>query len=118
MSNDVKNIDKNLFIPASDAEKALVDIMRPTTTFWKDAWKSLRSNKVALASLIVIILITLAAIFGPMLTSYTYDGIIKTETSQFPSWKHIFGTDNLGRDLFVRNMYGARISLFIGIVSS
>jgi oligopeptide transport system permease protein len=118
MNSETKPIDKDLFIPASDAEKALIDIMRPSTTYWKDAWKSLKSNKLALASLVVILLIALAAIIGPMISHYTYDTISKTETYQFPSWTHPFGTDNLGRDLFVRNMYGARISLLIGVISS
>jgi oligopeptide transport system permease protein len=120
MSNDLKsmNIKKEMFIPATDEEKALTDIMRPTSTYWKDAWRSLRGNKVALGSLIVLILIILIAFVGPMISPFAYDQIVKTDTSQGPSLTHIFGTDSLGRDLFVRNMLGTKISMFIGVMSA
>lgn len=119
MYSDNKMLDKRLFVPASDEEKASVDIMRKSTTYWQDAWKRLKSNKIAFISLIIIILLTLLAIIGPMISPFDYDQIQKDPKYQnmTPNLEHPFGTDKLGRDLFVRAMIGTRISLSIGVVS-
>jgi len=97
-------------------EKAEV-ATRPSLTYWGDAWKRLKQNKVAMFSLAVIILIFLAAIFGPMLSPYSYSQQIRGEENLGPSLQHPFGTDSLGRDMFVRVLYGARISLSVGVVA-
>jgi len=85
--------------------------MRPSVGYWKDAWRRLKANKVAMGSLVVILLVVLAAIIGPMLSPYEYDQINKGSENLPPNAQHIFGTDSLGRDLFTRTMIGARISL-------
>lgn len=56
--------------------------------------------------------------FWPYFSSHTYDEQNLMMTNSSPSWEHWFGTDNLGRDIFIRVLYGARISLAIGIVAS
>jgi ABC-type dipeptide/oligopeptide/nickel transport system permease subunit len=66
---------------------------------------------------VVIITIVLLAIFAPFLTSYSPSTIVLNEKLLSPSWQHLFGTDKLGRDIFSRTIYGARISLAIGIIS-
>lgn len=71
-----------------------------------------------MAGLCVIIFLVLVAIFGPMLSSISYADQDLAQVNQGPSAAHWFGTDNLGRDLFIRVLYGARISLSIGIVAS
>lgn len=116
--NNSEVLDSKLFLPATESEKATAEIMRPSVGFWRDAWKRLRANKVAMGSLIVILLVLLAAIIGPMLSPYSYDQINKGQENLSPNAQHIFGTDSLGRDLFTRTMIGARISIAVGVVAA
>lgn len=113
-----KDLDKSLFTPLSADEKKFEQVIRPSVGYWKDAWKRLKSNKVAIASLVVVILCILAAIIVPFVSPYTYDGNDLAHTNVNPGGGHIFGTDALGRDLFVRVMYGARYSLLIGVAAA
>lgn len=108
-------IDKDLFSPVSKEEKRFEKNVRPSVGYWKDAWRRLKSNKVALVSLIIIIILILAVIITPMVSKYTYDGQDMSVTNQNPNGAHLFGTDTLGRDLFVRVMMGAKYSLIVGI---
>jgi oligopeptide transport system permease protein len=91
---------------------------RPATTYWQDAWRRLQKNKLAMAGLAVIVFIALMAAVGPLFSPYSYSDQVLADANQPPSAQHWFGTDNLGRDLFTRVLYGARISLSIGIVAS
>lgn len=109
---------KDLFEKVADKDKNTDEIVRPSLTFWQDAWKRLKKNKVAMTGLIVIIAIILLAIFGPMLSKYDLATNNFKEANQSPNATHWFGTDKFGRDLFVRVLYGARISLTVGVVSS
>ena len=111
------NYSPDLFVPASDAEKASVSVMRPVSSYWKDAWKSLRKNKVALASMILIVVVVLSSIIIPLLSPYGFEEISNNSNAS-PSFEHPFGTDTLGRDLLVRNMVGTRISILIGLISA
>jgi oligopeptide transport system permease protein len=111
-------IDRKLFIPATDEEKASIEVMRPTTTYWQDAWRRLKKNRTALVSLILIIILIIASILIPLISPYGFEQIIKTDVQQTPSLNHPFGTDNLGRDILVRCMIGTRISLIIGFISA
>lgn len=92
--------------------------VRPVTTYWHDAWRRLKGNKLAMAGLAVIIFIAVLAAAGPLFSPYSYSGQVLADANKAPSASHWFGTDNLGRDLFTRVLYGARISLSIGIVAS
>lgn len=91
---------------------------RPATTYWQDAWRRLKENKLAMAGLAVIVLIALLAAVGPLLSPYSYSDQVLADANKPPSAGHWFGTDNLGRDLLTRVLYGARISLAIGVVAS
>lgn len=93
-------------------------IVRPPTTYWKDAWERLKRNRVAIASLVVILIICVAAVIGPELSPYTYDQQDLVMNNRPPSAAHWFGTDNLGRDLFTRVLWGARISMTVGVLAS
>ena len=131
------------FLPATAAEKEYMVKMRPSTTFFKDGMKRLLRNKVATVSLIVIVLIVLAAIIIPEVWPYSYEtqlGITpgkpvdpsfknlkpfefgKTELKRIEAgekvFPHIFGTDSAGRDYFIRVVYGTRISLAVGFFAS
>lgn len=84
--------------------------------FWASAWKQFRRNKLAVISLVFIITISLIAIIVPYLLPQTYSDQNLAVSLQGPSWAHPFGTDALGRDLMTRLIFGARISLTVGIV--
>ena len=94
------------------------EFVRPYTSYWKDAWRRLKQNKAAVISLWAVILIILAAVFGPLLSPYSYSDQSLIMQNLSPSPEHWFGTDNLGRDLLVRCLYGARISLTVGIFAT
>lgn len=82
----------------------------------KEAWKRLKRNKAAIVGLGIIITLLLVGVFAPVITPYDYRTQDYTALLQPPSAEHIFGTDNTGRDIFSRVIYGARYSLPIGIV--
>jgi oligopeptide transport system permease protein len=117
-TNNSNAMEKELFLPATDEEKATIETMRPSISHWRDAWNRLKANKVAMGGLVVIILIFLVAILGPILSPYSYDHINKGSENLAPNAQFIFGTDSLGRDLFTRTMIGARISLSVGLVAA
>lgn len=79
-------------------------------------FKKLMRNKTAVFGLVIIILVTLLAIFAPLLSSYDPNATSLTETYLKPGAKgHLLGTDEYGRDLLTRIMYGARISIIVGV---
>ncbi|HJB99006.1 MAG TPA: ABC transporter permease [Candidatus Flavonifractor merdavium] len=84
---------------------------------WWDVWGRLRRNKVAMVSIALLLLIILAAIFSELITPYGYMERDLTNTFAFPSLEHLFGTDNLGRDIFSRVLVGGRISLLVAFGS-
>lgn len=94
------------------------DISRPSTTYWQDAWRRLKKNKAAMIGLTLLVIITLLAILGPYFAKHTYSDQVLSLSNADPSAEYWFGTDNLGRDMYVRTLYGARISMSIGIVAS
>lgn len=98
----------------SDAEK----ILRPNMTYWQDAWRRLKQNKVAIVSLIILILIGIMTIIGPFITKFPYDAIDTNAINASPNGTHWFGTDLLGRDMFARVWRGGRISMIIGLVGA
>ncbi|MDL2206041.1 ABC transporter permease [Eubacteriales bacterium OttesenSCG-928-N13] len=109
-----------MLLPATQEEREQLIRMRESTTYWKDAMRRFRRNKVAMACAILIVVILLFAWVGPFLMPYSYDVGIRGQERMGPSLDpfHPFGTDNLGRDLMVRVMIATRISLSIGIVAS
>ena len=80
---------------------------------WRDVWKRLRRNKLAMIGMVLVILIVFSAIFADLISPYPYDGIDVTARLQLPSAEHLLGTDNFGRDLLSRIIYGGRISLLV-----
>lgn len=84
---------------------------------WTIAYRRLKKNKLALTGLIIIIILILIAIVGPILYPHSYEATNLTNINQKPSMNHLLGTDNVGRDVLARLMYGGRYSLSIGIVA-
>ena len=135
--------DLDVFIPASEKEKEYLVKMRPSSTFFKDGVIRLMKNRIASISLILVVLVALASIILPMFWPYSYDQqlglqpgkpvdpsynniapfeygrteqkLIEEGVEVFP---HVFGTDALGRDYFIRVVYGTRISLAVGFFAS
>lgn len=99
-------------------------------SLWVDARRRLIRNRAAVVSMVVLSIITLMAIFAPLLSAYSYDAQDYSIVSCAPNWwpnsgtlcyaggSHWFGTDAVGRDLFVRLLYGARVSLAVGVVAT
>ncbi|MCR5282223.1 MAG: ABC transporter permease [Lachnospiraceae bacterium] len=131
------------FSPADEKEKEYMVKMRPQTTAFQDGMRRLRKNKVAMVSFFVILLITLSALFLPMLWPYKYEAMLgmtpgkpvdasfqnlrpmeysATELARMEEgekiFPHLFGTDSSGRDYFIRVVYGTRISLAVGFFAS
>ena len=100
------------------AQSAGQEAAAPSAGYWSDAWLRLKKDKGAMLGLGFIILLLTVAIIGPMLSSFSYEDQNFLQANLGPSAEHWFGTDSLGRDLFIRVLYGARISLAIGIVAS
>ena len=83
------------------------------------AWRRFAANKAALAAGIILVILALMAIFAPLISQTgPNDQAFLTTALAFPSAQHWFGVDNLGRDFFVRTVYGARISLGIGFTAA
>src|SRR5699024_4407159 len=93
-------------------------VSRPSLSYWKDAWRRLRSNKLAMLGLIFLIILAFMAIFGPILSPYEVNKQDLPNQYQSPSKEHWFGTDSAGRDVFTRTWYGARVSLFVGLMAA
>lgn len=83
----------------------------------RDIWRRLKRNRLAMVGLVILILIVLVAIFADVIAPYPYDLQNYSDVKQWPSSKYIFGTDNFGRDIFSRVIYGTRVSLQIGFIS-
>jgi len=108
------------FQPINRVAESEFTFARPAITYWRDAWRRLKQNRAAMVGLALIIVLFLAATIGPLCSPYSYSdqNLTPQGINQAPSWQHWFGTDNLGRDLFVRVLFGARISLSVGIFAS
>ncbi|WP_340009773.1 ABC transporter permease [Paenibacillus sp. FSL K6-0276] len=99
-------------------EKEAEVIQRESLSAWKDSWQRLRQNKMAMTALGILGLIVLAAIIAPLFSKYNYYSNDLMNTNKPPSSDHWFGTDDLGRDIFVRTWYGAQISLIVGLAAA
>ena len=87
------------------------------TSLWLDSYYRLKKNKMAIVSCIYLLIQSLAAIFAPMIAPFSYEETDLILGAVAPNTTHWFGTDDLGRDLFTRTLYGARVSLAIGVLA-
>lgn len=121
MNTDYENLEfrKDDFDIVGEHDNESRVFNKPSLTYWQDAWIRLKKNKVAIASLIILLLIILMTIIGPLLTPWIFsemgDIAMKNQT---PSSEHWFGTDHMGRDVFTRVWVGGRISIVVAIVGA
>lgn len=97
---------------------AAQQITRPGISFWADARRRLLKNKVAMLGLSLIVVILLLAVIVPLVSPYSYSQQNLSNINAAPSAEHWFGTDSLGRDIWVRVWVGARVSLAVGVFGS
>ncbi len=107
-----------LFVKAYVDESEKEHIARPNLTALQDGWLRLKKNKAAVVCLFTLIAIGLLAILAPEFSRYSYKETNYDIIYQIPSIKHLFGTDQFGRDLWVRTWMGTRISLLIAFVAA
>lgn len=115
---NTKEIQRELFRPAKADVHEAEAVVRPSVTYWQDAWRRLKSNKVAMVSLAFLIALILMCVVEPMLSPNAYLTQLTSRTNETPSMEHIFGLDDLGRDIFARLWIGGRVSLLIGFIGT
>ena len=81
----------------------------------RDIWRRFKSNKLAMVGLVIVVVIVLSAVFADVITPYEYSAR-SSDRLVFPCLAHPFGTDNYGRDLLSRVIYGGRISLLVSLL--
>jgi peptide/nickel transport system permease protein len=96
---------------------AAAEPLTQTRSYGLDVWIRLRRNPGAFAGLIIVVVLVFAAIFAPLIAHYDPLAQNIQAGAQAPSWEHPLGTDKLGRDMFARILFGARISIRIGFVA-
>ncbi|MBR5704865.1 MAG: ABC transporter permease, partial [Deltaproteobacteria bacterium] len=138
---DLSKFSPESFAPATEEEKRQQDVMSESTTFFKDGMRKLFKNPLAVMSIVMLTIILATIIFAPMLVPYRYEEILSVNGRRDKGAKnlapftysemeqqyieeggerfpHIFGTDEMCRDYFIRVIYATRISLFIGFFAS
>lgn len=122
------------FLPASNEEKQSLVVMRESVSFWKDGLRRLLKNKVAMVSLVVVLIIMIFSFIVPSFYPYSYEEQIRGSENLAPMaysekeiermdagedvFPHFLGTDKMGRDYAIRVMMGSRISLTVGLVAA
>ncbi|USY56503.1 ABC transporter permease [Bacillus sp. CBEL-1] len=112
------SIPDEWFVPKQKDRTEAEAVVRPSLSYWHDAWLRLLKNKLAMLGLIFLVLLVIMAIVGPMISPHSVTQTSFANQNQPPSKEHWFGTDDLGRDVFTRTWYGARISLFVGVMAA
>ena len=129
----MNNVKNSTSAPAEDVDSVVATELLDGSSLWRDAWRRLLKNKLAVFGMIVVVVIVLASVIGPTViqraTGYAYDVIPKESRlnkSFAPfrspeggfSWTHPMGTDNAGRDIFARVLSGGQISLMVALIST
>ena len=110
----------SLFTPLTIEERSLIkeETNTQSASFWKEGFTQFKSNRLAFTGAILLSFLFFMAILAPFFSSYTYYETHLSLKNLPPSSRFWFGTDELGRDMFTRIWYGARISLFVGVMAS
>lgn len=138
---DLSKFNDTDFAKAPEEEKRQTAVMAESTTFFRDGMRRLRNNPLAMGSIIVLLLILILILVAPLIVPYSYDEILTVNGVRDTTAKnlapfqhsamelqymaqggtvfpHIFGTDDMSRDYFIRVIYGTRVSLSVGLVAS
>lgn len=115
---DYAALDGDMFDVNAPASDDADEIVRESSTYWQDVWKRFRRDPLAIFGLCVILIMAVACVVVPIFSPYTYSGMDLTSMNASPCAEHLCGTDQMGRDLFIRILYGARISLSIGLIAA
>ena len=93
-------------------------VVRPNISYWKDAWRRLKKNPIAMGSLFILIVIIFMAIFAPIIKNVDYETVVTSKKNLSPNGEFWWGTDAMGRDLFTRVWIGTRISITVAIIAT
>jgi len=99
---------------AIKAEVAAASAAQPG--YWRVVWRRFRKHRVAYVGFFFFVFLLALVSAGPYMVAYQLDEVSLSERMHMPSWKHWFGTDELGRDTWVRIMHGGRVSLTVGLI--
>lgn len=108
-------LEPELFTVEGPASDGSAEGLRPTVSYWADAWRRFRKNPIAMAALVVIVLFAVMVVIGPHLRGVDYMAKDPLHINASPDGEFWFGADALGRDLFSRVWAGARVSLVVAI---
>ena len=117
-SKQQNKVPEEWFRPLERSEMDAEAVVRPSRTYWQDSWHMLRENRLAMAGLVFLAFLIIMAIIGPSLSPNSIEEQSIMNQNMPPSSEYWFGTDDLGRDVFARTWYGARVSLFVGIMAA
>ncbi|MGG4168027.1 ABC transporter permease [Rossellomorea vietnamensis] len=106
------------FTPKKRNKEDAEAVVRPSLSYWQDAWKRLMKNKLAMLGLVFLTALIIMAVVGPLISPHDVTKQTLSNQNLPPSGQHWFGTDDMGRDVFTRTWYGARISLFVGFMAA
>ena len=112
------SIDRSLWEPLSPDQQSPEKVIRPSLTYVQDAMRRFKKNPSSMLGLFLVVFVFSLALLGPVFSTHSYWEQDLNRANEFPSAEHLFGTDTLGRDLFVRVMMGGRISLMVGIIAT
>ncbi|MGD9827974.1 MAG: ABC transporter permease, partial [Hyphomicrobiaceae bacterium] len=107
-------------MPTTSEVAVAADIEELTAkrSFWQSLMRTARKQPVGAVGAVLVLLMVIAAVFAPVLSSYDPTANNFADMHQPPSWEHLLGTDQFGRDIFARILYGARTALFVGFAAS
>ncbi len=118
MDSKEKNIRGGLKRGNAAVEEVRVKPEKKTRGKWAEVWRRLKKNKVAVAGLFLLVFLAIVAVFAPLVAPEGIDDQNYGRILEPPSGENLLGTDNLGRDVFSRIIYGSRISLTIGFITT
>lgn len=110
--------DKNMFEKIETNHEFKDEIVRPSITYWADSWRRLKTNKVAIFSIVILVALILMCLIAPIFSPFKYEVTNTSNINIPPNSTHWFGTDGLGRDIFTRVWVGGRTSILIGFIGT
>lgn len=98
-------------------EADLEQTLRPRRPWTRTLWRTISQNPLGFVGLLIVVSLGIVALFAPLIAPYDVGDFTAGQPKEDPSWAHLFGTDGLGRDVFSRVVFGARISMSVAFLS-